>query len=90
MEYPKTEAEKKKLLEEYKSAAKAQKIEKMRQAYGPGPLGCKCKHCIHLRNYQYRRTYYKCELYGTTGGAATDWKVSWLACGKFEEAVFDK
>lgn len=38
---------------------------------------------MHLL-YGYANTYYKCRLYGVSHGAATDWRVSYVACGRFE------
>ncbi len=85
MEYPKTEAEKVKLFAEYRALAKARRLEKMHVLYGAGPIGRRCGACVHLVGREFSRTYYKCDRYAVTGGTATDWKLSWEACGKFEE-----
>lgn len=53
-------------------------------AYGPGPEGEQCKNCIHLIGICYSKTVYKCDLRKLTHGAATDHKVRWPACAKFE------
>ena len=47
---------------------------------------CKdCRHCIKYTPTD--RHYYKCELYGVSGSEATDWRLSWMACGKFNEQM---
>jgi hypothetical protein len=33
----------------------------------------------------YAKTYLKCELGPLSHGAATDWRASWPACGKYED-----
>lgn len=54
--------------------------------YGKGPDGTRCKHCKYLFGVQHSKTYYKCELRGKpTGGPATDHRVNWPSCGKFEK-----
>jgi hypothetical protein len=47
----------------------------------------RCKSCIHLVYKQYAKRYYKCELRGNVDkcSAASDHKVNWFACGKFEK-----
>ena len=53
--------------------------------WGVGPDEAKCKTCTHLvaRRY-YPRTYYKCDLRKMSASTATDHRVSWRACGKYE------
>jgi hypothetical protein len=54
--------------------------------YGPGPDGQSCKGCIHLR-YPILRSgakYWKCDLRRVTHGRASDHRVSWPACGRYE------
>ena len=47
-----------------------------------------CKDCIHLRRVvPTSRVCYKCELYGNTSSEATDWRLSWLACGQYNKPV---
>ncbi len=58
---------------------------KMRLAYGPGPRGKRCKECVWLVGWRYANVYYKCRLRGMTHGPATDHRVNWKACGKFEQ-----
>ena len=43
----------------------------------------RCKTCSHLVRHEYNRNYYKCELYGESSSEATDWKVSYQACGMY-------
>lgn len=54
--------------------------------YGPGPDGQQCKGCVHLRFPQHHSArHWKCDLRKMTHGAATDHKVSWPACGRYEK-----
>lgn len=44
----------------------------------------RCKDCSHLVGGKYHdRQLYKCELYGLTHSEATDWRLSYQACGMF-------
>ncbi len=55
--------------------------------YGPGPQGQTCKGCIHLRyltSANPNARHWKCDLRKVTHGAATDHKVRWPACGRYE------
>jgi len=52
--------------------------------FGPGPEGAICKSCRHLRSHWTARRFYKCELRTFSHGPATDHKVSWPACGRYE------
>jgi len=48
----------------------------------------RCKDCDHLIGGKYHdRQLYKCELYGLSHSEATDWRLSWIACGRFNEQV---
>ena len=55
--------------------------------YGKGPEGQTCKGCVHLR-YPIQRNpkarFWKCDLRRLTHGRATDHKVSYPACGRYE------
>jgi hypothetical protein len=53
--------------------------------HGLDPQARKCKDCALLLCNRMSKNYYKCELRGVTHGAATDHKVNWPACAKFEE-----
>ena len=53
--------------------------------YGPGPLEADCGDCEHLfRVGGVAGRYYKCEERRITSGAATDHRVRWPTCAKFE------
>lgn len=57
-----------------------------RKAWGPGPAGKRCKHCLWLYSKIFANKYYKCKMRGLdTNGPGTDHRVNWLACGKFED-----
>lgn len=60
-------------------------LQAMQRKFGPGPAGVTCGGCAHFFGKQYAKTYFKCRIYGNSGGAATDWRKSWPACGKFQE-----
>ena len=55
--------------------------------YGPGPEAQACKGCVHLR-YAIERNpnarHWKCDLRKLTHGPATDHKVNWPSCSKYE------
>lgn len=55
--------------------------------FGTGPEGVQCKTCVHLRTTPTTQgKYYKCDLCKCTRGRATDHKVRWPACARYEEA----
>lgn len=56
------------------------KIDAMHNLFGESP-GKKCRDCPHLFRRTYDRTYFKCEVYGASCSAATDWAQGWNACG---------
>jgi len=53
--------------------------------YGKGPEGTKCKTCKKLVYKDRGKRYYKCLERTITNGAASDHRVRWNACGKYEE-----
>ena len=55
----------------------------MVQAFGFRPSK-KCKDCKHLFAKRFAGTYYKCGLRLNSNGPATDHRVRWNACSKFE------
>jgi hypothetical protein len=56
--------------------------------HGPGPEGQTCKGCSHLSNTSHHSgRFWKCDLRKVSHGRATDHKVSWPACAKFEKAM---
>jgi len=53
--------------------------------FGLGPEGEKCKTCALLTYSPYEdRRYYKCTLRHMSRCAATDHRVGWRACAKWE------
>ena len=43
-----------------------------------------CRGCDHLISGEYHdRHYHKCELYGMSHSEATDWRLSFQACGMY-------
>lgn len=66
---------------------KARKIDAMHARFGTcGVL--RCKGCNHLIGGKYHgRRYYKCELYGLSHSYATDWRLSYPACGMYNMEV---
>ena len=47
-----------------------------------------CRDCDHLIGGKYHnKQYYKCELYGVTHSEATDWRLSYQACGMYNQPV---
>ena len=61
------------------------KAELMRSLFGQ--YDAKCKDCIHLKGGV--NEYRKCRLYGNSASEATDWALSWQACGMFNQPVKD-
>lgn len=57
--------------------------------YGPGPKGKQCKDCAKLICFAASSNFYKCRLRKVTHGKATDQKVRWAACGRFEQRTGD-
>ena len=59
------------------------KIHAMHRRFGTcGAQRCKtCKHCLCIDHHN--RRYYKCELYGVSYSEATDWRLSYQACGMY-------
>jgi len=56
--------------------------------YGAGPDGQTCKGCTHLRYPLMRNPkahHWKCDLRKLSHGAATDHRVTWQACTKYEK-----
>ncbi len=59
------------------------KIQAMHTRFGTcGVL--QCRDCCHLISGSYHdKRYHKCELYGMSHSEATDWRLSYLACGMY-------
>lgn len=60
-------------------------IGEMHRRFGIGPADARCKACLHFWKKRLGNTYLKCERFGNSGGAATDWRANWPACGLFEK-----
>ena len=60
------------------------KIDLMHRQFGKTE-GQICRDCSNLYRRRYSRTYIKCSVYGNSCSAATDWKVSYPACGMFNK-----
>lgn len=43
--------------------------------------GQTCGDCVHLVTLKRANTWFKCEKSRITGGAGTDWRKRWPACG---------
>lgn len=57
----------------------------MHREHGIAGNGKVCAQCQHLRHYEYhRKHYFKCNIYGVSNGAGTDWRKSWPACGAWQ------
>jgi len=54
------------------------------RAYGLGPAGQTCRGCVHLWCHQMSRRYWKCDLRTCSHGAATDHRVNWPACARYQ------
>lgn len=60
------------------------KNELMRFKFGT-EFGHQCKECKNLCFYEANRKYFKCSVYGNTNSEASDWKLSYEACGMFNK-----
>ena len=65
-----------------RDAGLPQRIRDMRAAYGVR-AGVNCGSCRHFLRFP-QATWFKCEETRMTGGAATDWRARWPACGLYE------
>ena len=62
---------------------KVRKIEAMHRRFGQCN-GKQCRDCCHMISGDYHgRRYQKCNLYGVSRSEATDWRLSYPACGAF-------
>jgi hypothetical protein len=57
--------------------------------FGDGPDGSKCKNCVQLRSKSGSKKFFKCALRTVTNGPATDHRVNWPGCAKFEQIAND-
>lgn len=60
------------------------KIDLMHREFGFS-TGHKCQYCDNLIVQQANRRYYKCEVYGITDSEASDWRLSYDACGMYNK-----
>ena len=67
-----------------RKAQKSSRHAKMLATFGAGPDGAVCGDCKQFVRWRYANTYFKCTVAGVSHGTATDWRVRWTACGKFE------
>lgn len=51
---------------------------------GSGPAGETCRTCVHARCVKLGKTYHKCALVKATGGPATDIRLKWPACARWQ------
>lgn len=88
-----TKEQEKWLDEQFEKAGKVaveDRVNPMIAMFGKGPENVICKNCGHLfYNQPGRKKFYKCALRTFSRGAATDHKVKWPACGKYETAGDD-
>lgn len=66
----------------------SRKISAMHDLFGMDPLH-KCKDCKYLCSYEANRKWYKCQVYGVTNSEATDWRLSYMACGLYPDKQYD-
>lgn len=59
------------------------KIDAMHHFYGFGTG--QCKDCPHFIRKVWDRTFNKCTVYGDSNSAATDWRLSYQACGLIDK-----
>ena len=60
----------------------ARKIDAMYREYGKD-CAHKCADCPNLCIHMTSKRRYKCEAYGESSSAATDWAKKWAACGLY-------
>lgn len=60
------------------------RIREMLAVYGETP-GKTCKTCLLLKHYHQGARWMKCSKSKQTGGAGTDWRAGWPACGLYQE-----
>lgn len=58
------------------------KIDAMHREYGTD-CAHKCADCPNLCIHMTSKRRYKCEAYGKSSSAATDWTKKWAACGLY-------
>ena len=66
------------------------RMRQMQREHGAGPPDATCKDCQHLVCVSMSRNYYKCVKSHVSGSNATDWRVSWPACGLYAPTTADE
>ena len=63
---------------------RSRKIDLMHKLHGVS-AGNKCGDCENFfrTNWDQANQHFKCKLFGVTHGEGTDWRKSYLSCGKF-------
>lgn len=56
----------------------------LRQMHGELP-DKKCKDCANCIKTGNSVAFYKCTLFSTSHSESSDWRVNWMACGKFKQ-----
>ncbi len=64
--------------------------DRLRHHVGNGPEGQVCKHCTYLERQDFSSAVvYKCSIWmmltRMKSSAASDWRLKWPACAKFEK-----
>lgn len=65
-------------------ASENRKFKKPVEMFGLGPTGKTCKTCKHRFGNTRNKTWYKCEKWHISSSIATDIRLKWPACGKYE------
>jgi hypothetical protein len=63
------------------------KIDAMHRCFGTCPGFC--RDCDNLIDKLWDKRYYKCAAYGDSNSEATDWRLSWTACGMLNQPIPD-
>lgn len=67
------------------AAASKRRYKRPFELFGVGPKGKTCRTCAHLLSGKYHnRTYHKCLIWVVSHSAATDIRLKWPACGRWE------
>ncbi len=62
----------------------SRQLAKMHGTHGRAKNGETCGNCDRLLRVEHgRRSYFKCQLFGSTHGTGSDWRKKWPACGLY-------
>jgi hypothetical protein len=64
-------------------APEPSRLADMHRSFGVAE-GKRCGDCRHFQRFKQGTRWQKCDLTRQTGGPGTDWRVKWVACGKWE------